>query len=59
MKFVLTKRHYDMEEGSTWFDAGPAVTPDGVGESRVVTKIENDTSEGCLRIVPTDKLKEV
>lgn len=59
MKFVLTKHHYDMEAGSEWFDAGPTISPDGLGESRVVTKIEGDTSEGCFRIVPTDKLKEV
>lgn len=59
MKFVLTKHHYDMTEGSEWFDAGPAMSPDGVGESRVVTEIDGDSSEGCLRIVPVDKLKVV
>lgn len=59
MKFVLTKHHYDMTEGSEWFDAGPAMSPDGVSESRVVTEIDGDTSEGCLRIVPVDKLKVI
>ena len=59
MKFVLTKQHYDMKPGTEWFDAGPAVSPDGVGESRVVIAIEGDTSAGALRIVPLDKLELV
>lgn len=59
MKFVLTKQHYDMKPGTEWFDAGPATSPDGVGESRVVVAVEGDTSEGALRIVPMDKLKAV
>ena len=59
MKFVLTKHHYDMEAGSEWFDAGPVMSPDGVSESRAVTKIKGDTSEGALRIVPITKLEVV
>jgi len=59
MKFRLIKQHYDMPVGSEWFDVGPTVSPDGVGESRVVIAVEGDTSEGALRIVPTDKLEVV
>ncbi len=59
MKFVLTRQHYDMEPDSIWFDAGPAIPSLWEGESRVVTEIEGDTSEGCFRIVPIYKLKAV
>jgi hypothetical protein len=59
MKFRLIKHHYDMEAGSEWFDAGPVMSPDGLGESRVVIAVEGDTSEGALRIVPVDKLEKI
>ena len=59
MKFRLIKNHYDMPVGSEWFDAGPVMSPDGRGESRVVIAVEGDTSEGALRIVPVDKLEKV
>jgi hypothetical protein len=59
MKFRLTKQHYDMKPDTVWFDAGPAQSPDGVDESRAVTKIKGDTSEGALRIVPITKLEVV
>ena len=59
MKFRLIKNHYDMPVGSEWFDAGPVMSPDSLGESRVVIAIEGDTSEGALRIVPVDKLEKV
>ena len=59
MKFRLIKQHYDMPAGSEWFDAGPVMSPDGVGESRVVIAIEGDTGEGALRIVPVEKLEKV
>ena len=48
-----------MPVGSEWFDAGPVMSPDSLGESRVVIAIEGDTSEGALRIVPVDKLEKV
>jgi hypothetical protein len=48
-----------MEAGSEWFDAGPVMSPDGLGESRVVIAVEGDTSEGALRIVPVDKLEKI
>ena len=57
MKFRLTKHHFDMPAGSEWFDVGPVMPLPGTGESRLVTEIEGDTSEGCFRIVPLDKLE--
>lgn len=59
MKFRLTKHHYDMETGTEWFDAGPAMPSLWEGESRVVTAIDGDKTEGCFRIVPIDKLELV
>jgi len=59
MKFKLLKQHFDMPAGSEWFDVGPAMPQPGAGESRVVTEIEGDKTEGCFRIVPVDKLELV
>lgn len=59
MKYKLIKPNYDMKVGTFWYDAGPCVPHPGQGESRVVTEIEGDTSEGCFRIVPLDKLEIV
>jgi hypothetical protein len=60
MKFRLLKQHFDMPAGSEWFDAGPVMPyPPGTGESRLVTLIEGDTSEGCFRVIPLDKLELV
>jgi hypothetical protein len=59
MKFVLTRQHYDMKPDTIWFDAGPAIPSLWEGESRVVTAIEGDKTEGCFRIVPIDKLKVI
>ena len=59
MKFRLLKQHFDMPAGSEWFDAGPVMPYPGPGESRLVTLIEGDTSEGCFRVVPLDKLELV
>ena len=61
MKFKLTEHHYDMKPGSEWFYAGVA-TPEtkyhGVPYF-LVTKIEGDTSQGALRIIPESKLVKV
>ena len=59
MKFRLLKQHFDMLAGSEWFDLGPAMPQPGAGESRVVTEIEGDKTEGCFRVVPLDKLELV
>ena len=60
MKFRLLKHHFDMPAGSEWFDVGPVMPyPPGAGESRLVTLVEGDTSEGCFRVVPLDKLELV
>ena len=59
MKFRLLKHHFDMRAGSEWFDVGPIMPYPGTGESRLVTEIEGDTSEGCFRVVPLDKLELV
>lgn len=48
-----------METGTEWFDAGPAMPSLWEGESRVVTAIDGDKTEGCFRIVPIDKLELV
>jgi hypothetical protein len=57
MKFRLLKQHFDMPAGSEWFDVGPVMPQPGAGESRLVTEIEGDKTEGCFRIVPVDKLE--
>ena len=59
MKFRLLKQHFDMPAGSEWFDVGPVMPLPGSSESRLVTEIEGDTSEGCFRVVPLDKLELV
>jgi len=59
MKYKLKQQHYDMQPDTLWFDAGPCVSQPGQGESRVVTEIEGDTTEGCLRIIPIAKLEKV
>jgi len=55
----LLEQHFDMLAGSEWFDLGPAMPQPGAGESRVVTEIEGDKTEGCFRLVPLDKLELV
>ena len=59
MKFKLTQQHFDMKPGTFWYDAGPCVPHPGQGESRVVTEIEGDKTEGSLRVVPETKLEKV
>jgi hypothetical protein len=59
MKFRLLEQHFDMPAGSEWFDLGPAMPQPGAGESRVVTEIEGDKTEGCFRLVPVNKLELV
>lgn len=59
MKFRLKSHHYFMEPGSIWYDAGPCVPQPGQGESRVVTAVDGDRTEGSLIIVPVAKLEEV
>ena len=59
MKFRLVEQHFDMPAGSEWFDLGPAMPQPGTGESCVVTAIKGDTTEGCFRVVPLDKLELV
>jgi hypothetical protein len=58
-KFRLTQNHFDMKKGTYWYDAGSCVPQPGDGPSRVVTEIEGDRTEGCLRIVPETKLEKV
>ena len=48
-----------MEPGSIWYDAGPCVPQPGQGESRAVTAIDGDRTEGSLIVVPVAKLEEV
>ena len=55
----MLKHHFDMPTGSEWFDVGPVMPYPGTGESRLVTLVEGDTSEGCFRVVPLDKLELV
>ena len=59
MKFRLVEQHFDMPAGSEWFDVGPVMPYPGTGESRLVTLIEGDKTEGCFRVVPLDKLELV
>jgi hypothetical protein len=59
MKYILIKNNYDMQPGSIWYDAGPAIPQPGQGESRLVTAIDGDRTEGALRIVPVEKLEQV
>ena len=59
MKFRLTENHFDMKKGTVWFDHGPCVPQPGGGASRGVTEIENDKTEGSLRVVPETKLEKV
>jgi hypothetical protein len=59
MKYVVLSQHYDMQPGSIWYDAGPCVPHPGQGQSRVVTKIDGDKTEGALRVIPETKLEEV
>ena len=59
MKYKLKQQHYDMQPDTFWFDAGPCVPQLGHDESRLITEIEGDTTEGCLRIVPITKLEKV
>ena len=59
MKYKLNSPHYDMQKGTLWYDAGYAVSQPGQGESRLVTEIDGDTQEGCLRVVPIEKLEKV
>jgi hypothetical protein len=59
MRFRLKEQHFDMLADSEWFDVGPVMPLPGTGESRLVTEIEGDTSEGCFRVVPLDKLEIV
>jgi hypothetical protein len=59
MKYKLTKTNFDMQAGTIWYDAGLAVPHPGQGESRVVTEIEGDKTEGALRIVPVEKLEQI
>jgi len=58
-KFKLLTQHFDMQPDSIWYDAGPSVPHPGQGESRVVTGIESDKTEGALRVVPVCKLEEI
>jgi len=57
MKFRLKEQHFDMLADSEWFDVGPAMPQPGTGESRVVTAVKGDTTEGCFRVVPVTKLE--
>ena len=59
MKYKLIEHHYDMEAGTEWFDAGPAVPSLWEGESRVVTAIDGDGSATAMRIVPINKLEKI
>jgi hypothetical protein len=59
MKLRLLKQHFDISAGSEWFDLGPAMPQPGTGESRVVTALKGDTTEGCFRVVPVAKLELV
>ena len=59
MKYKLVKPNYDMKVGTFWYDAGPCVPQPGQRVSRVVTEIDGDKSEGCLRVVEVDKLEQV
>ena len=59
MKFRLTENHFDMMAGTYWYDAGPCVPQPGGSSSRGVTEIENDKTEGSLRVVPETKLEKV
>jgi hypothetical protein len=59
MKYKLIAHNFDMKPGTFWYDAGPCVPHPGQGESRVVTEIEGDKTEGALRIVEVCKLEEV
>jgi hypothetical protein len=57
MKYQLRVQHYFMPPGSIWYDAGPCVPQPGQGESRVVTAVDGDRTEGSLIIVPVEKLE--
>ena len=59
MKFKLIKPNYDMKVGTFWYDAGQCIPHPGQGESRVVTAIDGDRTEGSLRIVEVHKLEVV
>ena len=59
MKYKLVKPNYDMKVGTFWYDAGPCIPHPGQGESRVVTMIDGDRTEGCLRVVEVAKLEKV
>jgi hypothetical protein len=59
IKYTLIAQHYQMSQGSVWYDAGPAVPQPGQSVSRVVTEIAGDRTEGNLLIVPIDKLEEI
>ena len=59
MKYRLKYVHYFMKPGSIWYDAGPAIPQPGQSESRVVTEIDGDKTEGSLIVVPIYKLEIV
>jgi hypothetical protein len=59
MKYKLIAPNYDMKVGTFWYDAGPCIPQPGQGESRVVTEIDGDRTQGALRIVEVRKLEEV
>lgn len=59
MKYKLIKPNYDMKVGTFWYDAGPCIPHPGQGESRVVTEIDGDRTQGCLRIVEVHKLEKI
>lgn len=48
-----------MKVGTFWYDAGPCIPHPGQGESRVVTEIDGDRTQGCLRIVEVHKLEKI
>ena len=58
-KYRLTANNFDMPKGSIWYDAGPSVPHPGQGESRVVTEIPGDKTEGALRVVEVAKLEKI
>ena len=59
VKYRLIENNFDMPKGSIWYDAGPSVPHPGQGESRVVTEIAGDKTEGALRVIEVAKLEQI
>ena len=60
MKYKIKTQHYDMLPGTIVYKtgvSGPETAIYGVPYF-IVTEIEGDTTEGCLRIIPEHKLEE-